>query len=337
LPQVEARPELDEYNVVVQVGTNRCVRAGQLSFEAGILDGVEVERRVAHLVLNPAAGRGRAAARRGEVSAYLEGRGIGVEWHATRETGHAGEIVAELPDGALVVALGGDGTVHEVAAACVGTGRVMGVLPVGSGNDYVKALGIGTDLGRALEVVAGGMVRSVDVGEVNGVRFNNGLGIGFDAEVAAGVAKAPVYLGGFGRYLWSVGRLLWDFECHEARLKLGGQEIPAETILVAVALGTTYGARFRLAPESDLEDGAFDIVWSEEVSRAEILRLIPSVLRGTHLAHPKIHFARAAEVEVSLKKPVPAHVDGEMLSPTRDFRARVLPRALHVLAPQPPG
>ena len=316
---------------------NWCVRAGRPSFEAGILDGMEVERRVAHLVLNPAAGRGRAAARRGEISAYLEGRGIGVEWHVTRGTGHAGKIVAGLPDGALVVAVGGDGTVHEVAAACVRTGRVMGILPVGSGNDYVKALGVGTDLGRALEVVAGGVVRSVDVGEVNGVRFNNGLGIGFDAEVAAGVAKAPAYLGGFGGYLWSVGRLLWGFECREARLKLGGEEIPVETILVAVALGTTYGARFRLAPESDLEDGAFDVVWSEEVSRTEILRLIPSVLRGTHLAHPKIHFARAAEVEVSLKKPVPAHVDGEMLSPTRDFRARVLPRALHVLAPQPPG
>jgi diacylglycerol kinase family enzyme len=179
------------------------------------------------------------------------------------------------------------------------------------------------------------MVRSVDVGEVNGIRFNNGLGLGFDAEVAAGVAKAPAYLGGFGGYLWSVGRLLWGFECLEARLKLGGEEITAETILVAVALGTTYGARFRLAPESNLEDGAFDVVWSEEVSRAEVLRLIPSVLRGTHLAHPKIHFARAAEVEVYLKKPVLAHVDGEMLSPTRDFRARVLPRALRVLSPHP--
>ena len=72
----------------------------------------------------------------------------------------------------------------------------MGVLPVGSGNDYVKALGIGTDLGRALEVLAAGKVRVVDAGQVNGVRFNNALGVGFDAEVAAGVARAPAYLGG---------------------------------------------------------------------------------------------------------------------------------------------
>ena len=292
------------------------------------------ERRVAHLVLNPAAGRGRAAARRGEISAYLEERGIRAEWHVTEGPGHAGKIAARLPDGALVVAVGGDGTVHEVAAACARTRRVLGILPVGSGNDYVKALGVGTDLGRALEVVAGGAVRVVDVGEVNGFNFSNGLGIGFDAEVAAGVAKAPAYLGGFGGYLWSVGRLLWGFECREACLKLGGDEIAVETILVAVALGTTYGARFRLAPESSLEDGVFDVIWSEEVSRTEVLRLIPAVLRGTHLTHPKIHFARTAEVEVSLKEPVLAHVDGEMLPPTREFRTRVLPKALRVLAPQ---
>jgi diacylglycerol kinase (ATP) len=292
------------------------------------------ERRLAHLVFNPAADRGRAAARRGSIHEYLKERGFRVAWHVTEGSGHAGRIVSGLPDGALVVAIGGDGTVHEVAAACAGTGRVMGVLPVGSGNDYVKALGVGTDLGRALEVIVGGKVRCVDAGEVNGVRFNNGLGIGFDAEVAAGVARAPKYLGGFGGYLWSVGRLfLWGFECHEARLRLGGEEVSAKTILVAVALGTTYGARFKLAPESNLQDGAFDVVWSEEVTRAEVLRLIPAVLRGTHLEHPKIHFARMAEVEVSLATPTPAHVDGEMLPPTRDFRARVLPGALRVLAP----
>ena len=291
------------------------------------------EWRVAHLVLNPAANRGQAATCRGEISAYLEGRGIEIVWHETEGPGDAGRIASGLPDGALIVAVGGDGTVHEVAAACAGTGRVVGVLPVGSGNDYVKALGIGTNLRWALEVVVRGAVRVVDVGEVNGVRFNNGLGIGFDAEVAAGVAQAPKALGGFGGYLWSVCRLLWGFECHEARLKLGGEEVPAKTILVAVALGTTYGARFKLTPHSSLQDGAFDVVWSEEVNRAEVLRLVPAVLRGTHLTHPKIHFARTAEIEVSLAKPAPAHVDGEILPSTRNFRARVLPGALRVLAP----
>lgn len=286
-----------------------------------------------HLVLNPAAGRGGAEARRARIARYLEERGVEPVWHVTEGPGHAGRVVRGLPDGSLAVAVGGDGTVHEVAAACVGRDRVLGVLPAGSGNDYVKALGVGTDLGRALEVLVEGRVRVVDAGEVNGVPFNNGLGIGFDAEVAAGVAEAPAYLGGTGRYVWSVGRLLLGFKCHEAVLKIDRKVVEAETILVAAALGTTYGAMFRLAPEAMLDDGLFDVVWSEKLSRGEVLRLVPAALRGTLQDHPKVHTARARVVEVDLAEEVPAHVDGEMLDPTRVFRARVLPGALRVVAP----
>ena len=285
-------------------------------------------------MLNPAADGGRAGRRRAGISEVLEAGGVRPVWHVTEGTGDAYGIVRGLPDGAPAVAVGGDGTVHEVAAACAGTGRSMGILPVGTGNDYVKALGIGGDLRRALGVLLEGRVRVVDAGEVNGVPFNNGLGIGFDAEVAEGVAVAPSYLGGPGRYAWSVGRLLWDFRCHGATLRLGGERsVEAETILVAVALGTTYGSMFRLAPDAVLDDGLFEVVWSEEVSRTEVLRLIPSALWGNLTDKKKVHVARAREVEVELSEPVPAHVDGEMLSSTRDFRARVLPGALRVIVP----
>jgi YegS/Rv2252/BmrU family lipid kinase len=241
--------------------------------------------------------------------------------------------VRGLPEEVSVVAVGGDGTVHEVAAACAGTGRTMGVLPAGSGNDYVKALGVGTGLRRALEVLVEGRVRVVDTAVVNGVPFNNGLGIGFDAEVAAGVTRAPAYLGGTGRYVWSVGRLLKDFRCHEARLVIDGESVEAKTILVAVALGTTYGSIFRLAPGAVLDDGLFDVIWSEEVNRAEVLRLIPAALRGTLSKRQKVNTARAREVEIELSEEVPAHVDGEMLARARQFEARVLPGTLRILTP----
>jgi diacylglycerol kinase (ATP) len=278
---------------------------------------------------------GGALARRKVISSFFEKQaGIEPVWHATERPWHASRIVEGLPDDALVVAVGGDGTVHEVAAACVGTGRTLGILPAGSGNCYVQALGIGTNLGRALEILVTGKIRVVDAGEVNGVRFNDGLGIGFDAEVAERVARAPAYFGGFGRYLWSVLRLLPGFRCREVTIKLDGQDIvESKTILVAVALGTTYGGRFKLAPTSRLDDGLFDVVWSEELGRAEAATLIPAVLRGTHLKYPKIHLAQAREVEVGFMEATPAHVEGEMLTPSRTFRAKVLPAALRVVAP----
>src|SRR5215210_8731181 len=110
-------------------------------------------QREVHLVFNPAANMGRAATRRKVISTFLDGRReVEPIWHVTQGPGHALRIVEGLPKEVLVAAVGGDGTVHEVAAACVGTQRTLGVLPVGSGNDYVKALGVGTRLGRALEV-----------------------------------------------------------------------------------------------------------------------------------------------------------------------------------------
>ena len=274
-------------------------------------------------------------ARRKVISSFFEMQGrLEPVWHATERPGHASRIVEDLPDDVLAVAVGGDGTVHEVAAACVGTGRTMGVLPTGSGNCYVQALGIGTNLGRALEILLTGKTRVVDAGEVNGVCFNDGLGIGFDAEVAANVARAPTYLGGFGRYLWSVLRLLPGFRCREVTLKLDDQDIvESKTILVAVALGTTYGGRFKLAPTSRLDDGLFDVVWSEELGRAEAATLIPAVLRGAHLKHPKIHLVQAREVELDFREATPAHVEGEMLPPSRTFHAKVLPATLRVVAP----
>jgi diacylglycerol kinase (ATP) len=287
----------------------------------------------AHLVLNPSADKGRAGRLRASVSRFFEERGLRPVWHVTQGPGHAGNIVRGLPEEVPVVAVGGDGTVHEVAAACAGTGRTMGVLPAGSGNDYVKALGVGTDLRRALEVLVEGRVRVVDTAEVDGVPFNNGLGIGFDAEVAAGVARAPAYLGGAGRYLWSVARLLKDFRCHEARLVIDGEVVEAKTILVAVALGTTYGSMFRLAPGAVLDDGLFDVIWSEEVNRAGVLRLIPAALRGTLSQCRKVHTARARKVDIELSEEVPAHVDGEMLARSRHFKARLLPRTLRILTP----
>ncbi|WP_273844669.1 diacylglycerol/lipid kinase family protein [Rubrobacter calidifluminis] len=291
-------------------------------------------RQEVHLVLNPAAGRGKAASCRGDVSRFLSSRGIHPVWHVSVAPGEAADIAAGLPEGSVVVAVGGDGTAREVASACVGTDKTLGVLPAGSGNDYVKALGVGTGMKTALETIAGGRARAVDAGEINGSIFINGVGIGFDAEVAAGVVKAPGWLGGSGRYAYSVLRLLAGFTCHEATLRLDGdRKIETKTILVAIALGTTYGARFRLAPQARLDDGLFDVVFSTEISRGEVLRLIPSALRGTFLRHPKAHLERAREVEVKMEYYVPAHADGELLDPTLTYRARVLPGALRVLCP----
>ncbi|MGI8650384.1 MAG: diacylglycerol/lipid kinase family protein, partial [Rubrobacter sp.] len=95
-----------------------------------------------------------------------------------------------------------------------------------------------------------------------------------------------------------------------------------------------YGARFRLAPEAKLDDGLFDVVWSEKIDRRAVLRILPSALRDGLHRHPEINLKRTAALTVKLAEPVPAHVDGEMLAPTTRFEARVLPGALRVITPK---
>ncbi len=294
-----------------------------------------------HLIVNPAANRGRSGRTLGELSGILKGRGVSPEWYITSSPGEARSLAGSVPEDEVVVAVGGDGTVHEVSSACIGTGRIMGILPTGSGNDYVKAFGFGRSFREAVEVLVSGRVRSVDAGEVNGITFNNGLGIGFDAEVAEGVAVAPAYLGATGRYLWAIGRLLVGFECHLARLTFrepDGEQttVEAKTILVAAALGTTYGARFRLAPHAKLDDSLFDVVWSQEIGRRDVLRILPSALGDGLHRHEEINLKRTSHLTVELAEPVPAHVDGEMLAPTRRFEVKILPSALKVIAPAYP-
>jgi diacylglycerol kinase family enzyme len=114
----------------------------------------------------------------------------------------------------------------------------------------------------------------------------------------------------------------------------GSREVHAKTALVAVALGTTYGGGFRIAPHASLSDGLFDVVWTDELGLVDVLGLVPALLRGAHLSHPRVHFARATEVEVRLAEPTPAHVDGELLPAGTHYRARVLPGALRVLVPR---
>lgn len=292
-----------------------------------------------HFIVNPAANRERSGRVLGDLSKMLGENGIAPEWHITSGPGEARTIAEGIPEDEVVVAVGGDGTVHEVSSACIGTGRAMGILPTGSGNDYIKAFGSGRSLREAVGVLVSGEVRTVDAGEVNGVTFNNGLGIGFDAEVAEGVSVAPAYLGGTGRYLWSIGRLLVGFGCHRATLTFRGSEgseevVEAETILVAAALGTTYGARFRLAPKARLDDGLFDVVWSEKINRRDVLRILPSALGDGLHGHKEINLKRTSALTVELPEAVPAHVDGEMLAPTTRFEVKILPGALRVIAPQ---
>lgn len=276
----------------------------------------------------------------------LQGAGAEVTVHRTERPRHALELVADLPDGAIPVAMGGDGTVHEVAVASLRRGLVMGVLPTGSGDDFAFGLGIDRhDLDAALRTIVAGHVRRVDVGVVDAglagagglatASFANGFGTGFDADVARRIEHAPTAYRGLGRYLYGIATAMRDFRVREVEVEVDGAVAYAgPSLLVAVQNGPRAGGSFLFSPTARVDDGQLDVLVAGAFGRLGTFGILPRVMRGTHLTHPRIHFMRARSVTVRWSEPITGHVDGEVFAqPLASFRVGLEPGALAVLAP----
>lgn len=288
-----------------------------------------------HLIHNPVAGRGRARHVATRLHEALAARGLASTIWTTEGPGHARVLAARLPPDATVIAVGGDGTSHEVAGACIGTGRVLGVVPVGSGDDFAYALGIPRNaVGRALDVIAAGRVRTVDTGVCNGIPFLNASGVGFDAEVGRRVADAPPPLAGFAAYLWSVATSLRDLSLAQVEVRLDARVVYAgASLLVSTQNGPRTGGSFRFCPQARIDDGRLDVLVAGAVGRAGAIGLLPRVLVGRHLSHPRVQWLRGTALSLRWATERAVHLDGECYPPARLFELGVRPGSLHVLAP----
>ena len=289
------------------------------------------------LIVNPRAGKnsGRACA----AAAEAEFRQAGWEV-TTRQTEGPGdaerlarEAVGERPD--AVFACGGDGTLSQVLVGLLDSGIPAGIIPAGTGNDFARALGIPRDPAAAARRALAGRARRMDLLEINGgERWGfNVSGVGFDAAVAERINRRRRLAGGIVAYLTAVLQS-W---CGTARRRCGcgvdGEEWVGEALLVAIANAQAYGAGMRIAPGAKIDDGLLDVVLVEFFGRAEFLRNLPRVFRGTHLSHPRVHHWQGREVSVETATPAPVLVDGDLQTHT-PLRVRVAPAKAWLWAPE---
>lgn len=288
-----------------------------------------------HLIHNPVAGRGRVREASAVVAAALRERGIEHRIWTTERRGHAAAIAASLPGDATLVAIGGDGTVHEVAGACIGTERTLGVVPTGTGDDFAHALGIGRHaMDEAIAVLTVAHTRTVDTAVCNGEPFVNAAGVGFDAEVGARVAGAPARWNGMAAYLWAVGVSLRDLTYRSVRVVADGEvAYEGASLLVSCQNGPRTGGSFRFAPEARLDDGLLNLVIGGRVGRIGVLDLLPRVVMGRHQGHAKVTSLRARRIGMRWQQPRHWHTEGELHAPETLFEIEVRPASLRVLAP----
>ena len=274
----------------------------------------------AHVIINPAAGRG--AARRAEslVTRAFRVQGWAVDSVRTEGPGHAQELAAQAASqGAThIVAVGGDGTVHEVANGLLQTDSdaALGVVPAGSGNDFAKILGVyGYDPIRAVARLVTARSRRFDAGRVLGEWFINSVGFGFGPAVVQ-TRNRMTHLRGFLSYLVPIVRTFFKFEPPVFDIAAPGFRERGYMMMVEACNGTTAGGSYRFAPDADPTDGKMDVCVIRRVSLPRFLVAIPRVLRGTHTTMREVAMIKTAKLVVRApEQPLVVHVDGELREP----------------------
>ena len=288
------------------------------------------------VIVNPAAGRGRAAKAWPDAALALKAAGISFD---VAMTSGPGDAVALAEQGSLshdgVVAAGGDGTVHEVVNGLMRAGgkAAFGLIPLGSGDDFEKLLS-NDPVQRLLDR----RTRPFDVGRIvvgNETRFfANGMDIGFGAHGAANVARVPRFLTGFGAYLGALALTMVRYPLLRVRVRLDdAPPFDLTTAMTAAMNGTTFGGSFRVCPDARPDDGLLDLLLVDAVGRLEILQLVPRILKGTHAGDPRLRLLRARRMRIESAEPLLVEADGEIaFTAAKQMDIDLLPRALRVFS-----
>jgi len=294
------------------------------------------------LIVNPAAGGGKAGRLAPEVERTLSGLGLTVHRADTRDLGHARELAREAARaGETVVALSGDGLVGVVVDELRAVpGAVLGVIPGGRGNDLARVLGIPVDPLEACATIAGGVARAMDVGEVcpleepgRGQAFVGIASAGFDSDANRIANEAPSWLGGLVYAYGALRALLsWRPARFEIELDPPGERHTFVGYSIAAANSKAYGGGMLVAPDALLDDGKLDVVVIEQVGRLAFLANLPKVFKGEHVLLSSVKVFRAAEIEVSADRPFTMYADGDPIG-NLPLRVRAVAGAVSVLVP----
>lgn len=254
----------------------------------------------------------------------------------TEYAGHATQLASQAAQQGhkLVIAVGGDGTLHEVANGLAYKDTTFGVIPAGTGNDFGRSLGLPKDPSKAVDIIAAGNSKWIDLGRYDGRFFLNVGGIGFDADAAHRVNGARI-IRGHAAYLSAVLQTLVVFKSYRVEILIDGEKKETDTILVSVGNGQYLGGGIRILPQAVLDDGLLDVMIVEKASRWNIIKAFPSLYAGKHLTNPLCQFYRGKEVIITplnSGQNICAQVDGQEISGF-PLHFKVAPRALKVIVP----
>jgi YegS/Rv2252/BmrU family lipid kinase len=270
----------------------------------------------------------------------MESAGIHIRLVRSTATGDIEQLAGELASSgtAQMIVAGGDGSVHEAVNGILrSSGKTaLGIIPIGTGNDFAKASNTPLDWQQATSDLAtrlrdGIATRTVDAGRMNDRYFSNGVGIGFDAKINRIAAKYTWPIGDLV-YLIAVIEGLWDgVITPKVEMSYDGTSYDGPITLASISNGSWVGGMFHIAPMARIDDGELDLVFAMPVTRRRVLALLPKLMKGTHIGSHDIRSHRIRHFRLVAEAPVPSHIDGEAQPLQTDFEIEILEKALRLL------
>ena len=231
----------------------------------------------------------------------------------------------------VVFAVGGDGTVHEVAKRLIGTPLALAVIGTGSGNGFARHIGFSLDPPTTIAACRDARVIAIDTADVNGEPFIGVMGVGFDAYIAHRFEEVPAR--GLRSYVRVGLRALRKYEAEDYELTIDGDTFRERALVVAVANTAQYGNNARIAPKASVRDGLLDVVIVRRASVATFPLLAARLFNGTLDRARSVVTRRGKDIEIKRAADGPAHLDGEPVMLPRELRICVRPQSLNVLVP----
>lgn len=278
-------------------------------------------------IYNPTSDRGRAQHAVQQLKLWMQQnlQDHAVVWSSTSKAGHAEQLAVDFANAGVerIIAIGGDGTAHEVINGIMALPAdhrpIIGVVPLGSGNDLAFACGLPSKANDALKIAIEESADAIDVAHIKSDEgqsrwFVNSAGLLFDGAVNHESHQIR-RIKGFAMYLTAVLRsMVKHYYANQVSIQLDGQDVNAsshELLLLAIANGPREGGGFLIAPEASNQDGAVDVVSLEMVSRFTAMRLLMKVMKGGHVGHKKVRTEQARTVQITIDRPTAVHLDGE--------------------------
>lgn len=304
------------------------------------------------VILNPNADTGNAWKRASDLRYMAEGYGK-ISWAGTVFPTHATELAyrAAKDKFDLVIAVGGDGTAHEVINGLMQVPAKkrprFGIVPLGSGNDYAANLGLPKQPEEALQAILTGIPHKVDIATLEddlgrSIYWNNTLNIGFGGCVNI-FSHDLTLIRGFMKYFVAVLQTIVSrYDVLDVKIDMDGAEWQGQTMMMALCNGPREGGGFVTGPHAEMDDGILDYAILSKISRLMMFRMIPEFMKGTQERFPKlVHSGRFGKMVITSQQPLYMHTDGELFAGfshnVHQIKVEIIPEALEVMLPAERG